>query len=83
MNNEVNAEELENAVLLVTGSPEWETIQKGLFNEIQAAHYNALFLPTWEKVNEEKGFVRGLMYCITLREQMIAAKRQAEADADV
>jgi len=83
MENEVTPEELENAILLVTGSPEWKVIQRGLFNEIQASQASSLFLPTWERVNEEKGFVRGLMYCVTLREQMIAAKKQAEDNANV
>ena len=76
----ITPEEYENAVLLVTGSPEWEVIQQGLYNEMQASQANALFLPAWDRVQEEKGFVRGLMYCITLREQFIAAKN---ADANV
>ena len=83
MSKVVTQEDYENAVLLVTGSPEWEIIQQGLYNEIQASQGNALFLKDWDSVKEEKGFIRGLMYCITLREQFIAAKNQAEASANV
>jgi len=79
---EYTPEEFEDAILLLTGSPNWGIIQKLLFNEIQTSHNNAFFLPTWEHVQEEKGFCRGLMYVITLREQLMAAKKQAE-DADV
>lgn len=77
------AQELEDAILLVTGMPEWHTLQVGLFNEIQAVQSNAFMLSSWDKVNEERGFCKGLMYVVTLRDQLIAAKTQAEADADV
>jgi len=79
----VTPEQLEDAILLVTGSPEWQTITVGLFNEIKAAQANVFNLPTWDDVNEEKGFIRGLLYVITLRDQLVAAKTQAEADANV
>ena len=75
----IDPQALEDAILLVTGSPEWETIQRGLFNEIQSSQMSVFNLPTWEDVCEEKGFARGLYYVITLREQFIAAKKQAES----
>ena len=74
----IDPQTLEDAILLVTGSPEWETIQRGLFNEIQASQMNVFNLESWDRMCEEKGFVRGLYYVITLREQLIAAKKQAE-----
>ena len=73
----VNPEELEDAILLLTDSPHWHTIVKGLYNEVEATHFNALYKQSWEEVVEAKGFVKGLMYVITLREQLRAAKDNA------
>jgi hypothetical protein len=81
--DETFAQELEDAILLVTDTPEWHTIQQGLFNEIQASQVNAFTLTTWDKFNEEKGFIRGLAYVITLRQQLLTAKQQAEDDANL
>lgn len=73
----VNPEELENAILLLTDRPEWHTMVKGLYNEVEATHFNALYNNSWDDVVEARGFVKGLMYVITLREQLRAAKANA------
>lgn len=75
---EYTPEQYEDAVLIITGHEKWPILQSGLWNEIQASSNNALFLESWDKVQEEKGFIRGLMYVISLRDQMKAAKTQAE-----
>ena len=80
MANDVTPEMLEDAILTVTGIEDWKIIQQGLYNEVQAAQAGALNLPTWEDVCEERGFMRGLIYCITLRDQLLAAKAQRERD---
>jgi hypothetical protein len=77
------AEQLDDAILMITDRPEWHTIQQGLYNEIQATQINSLALPSWDQINEAKGFVKGLAYVITLRQQLLTAKQQAADDANV
>ncbi len=79
----IDQETIEDAVLTLTGAPEWKAIQEGLFREMQQSHANVFHQPTWEAVCEEKGFVRGLYYCLALREQVIAAQKQREDSANL
>lgn len=84
MTDRITPEALEDAILLTTDTPEWHVIQKALYHEIQAVQGNAFNLKDWDAVQLDKGFCRGLMYVITLREQLLASIKQAEADdADV
>ncbi|MHC4649076.1 MAG: hypothetical protein ACYTBJ_26795 [Planctomycetota bacterium] len=73
-------EQIIDAVLEVTADTHWPQVQQLLLNEIRNAQSQALFLDSWDKVNEEKGFCRGLMYVMTLREQLENALK-AEEDA--
>lgn len=75
-------EQIIEAVLDVTADKSWPQVQQLLWNEIKLAQSNALFLDSWDKVNEEKGFCRGLMYVISMREQL-ENRLQAENDAEV
>lgn len=78
--NTVTQEQVKDAILLTTGSPQWEIIQKGLLNEIQNSHSNVFHLKSWEDVCEERGFVRGLYYVLTMRQQVLAQDEQADAN---
>lgn len=73
-------EQIIDAVLEVTADTHWPQVQQLLLNEIRNAQSQALFLDSWDKVNEEKGFCRGLMYVMTLREQLENALK-ADEDA--
>lgn len=75
---EYTKEDFEDALLIITGHEKWPILQQVLYNEMQVSSDNGLFLPTWEKVQEEKGFIRGLMYVVSLRDQVKAAQKQAE-----
>ena len=65
--------DLKEAIFEVTSGDKWETVQEALFQEIKATEADVLNLHTWEDVNEAKGFIRGLLYVITLREQVKVA----------
>lgn len=78
----ITQEQLNDALLTVTGSREWEIVVKGLQNDIYQYQANILDAQSWEEVCEIKGFVRGLAYVINLRAATIAVLQAAKEDAD-
>lgn len=72
-------EEFDNAVLEITGNPNWAIIQKGLANDIYNAQASALDAKTWEEVNALRGFAQGLAFVINLRESVTRAKEINDA----
>lgn len=82
--NEITQEQYEDAVLMITGRPEWNDFALGLIEEIKLSQQNVFTKDNWDAVCEEKGFCRGLAYVITLREQVIKVRQERTAqDADV
>lgn len=74
--NEITPEELEDAILSITDLPAWHTIVQGkLADEIQIAQNNMVHAKDWNEIVEAKGFIRGLVFVATLREQLEAVQR--------
>lgn len=76
-------EDFDDAVLTITGRPEWALIQKGLSNDIYSAQASALDANTWEDVCRLRGFAQGLAFVINLRDTVVRAKEQVDADVSV
>lgn len=64
----VTQEQLDDAVLEITGRPEWATFVQGLLNEIYQSQARALTSETWEDVCRLRGFAEGLAYVSNIRE---------------
>lgn len=72
-------DEFNDAILTCTGHPEWETVKKGLANDIYAAQASALDAKTWEQVCELKGYAKALAFIMNLRENTLTAKAQGSS----
>ncbi len=75
-------EQLDDAVLSITGRPEWAVIVKGLQNDIYHSQASALDAPNWDTVCELRGFAKGLAFVINLRdtvEGMAEVKKSNDA----
>jgi hypothetical protein len=81
-------DQFNEAILTCTGHPEWETVKKGLANDIYAAQAQALEAKSWDQVCELKGFAKGLAFIMGLRENSLTAMQQGSSllganDADL
>ena len=72
-------EDFNDAILMCTGHPEWEIVKKGLANDIYQAQAQALDAEDWDKVNELRGFAKGLAFIINIRESTLAAMSQGSS----
>lgn len=78
----VTQDQFNEAVLAVTGGPDWDIVKQGLSNDIYQIQAGSLDANSWDEVLEGRGFARGLAYLINIREMTIQSMK-AEADADV
>lgn len=77
-------EELDEAVLSVTGNPNWNIVVKGLQNDIYGLQASALDAPDWDTVCRLRGQAEGLAFVINLRDTVIRSREVKESnDADV
>lgn len=67
-------------IMVLTGTPEFKELVKELERMVYNIQANALEAPSWDKVQEDKGFASGLNYIIRLRENSKTEKKQADAD---
>ena len=74
-------DEFNEAVLNITGNPDWALIKKGLENDVYHAQAQAFNAPDWGGVRELKGFAQGLTYVMNLRETVIQSMETAKANA--
>ncbi|NIN96669.1 MAG: hypothetical protein GTO49_17210 [Anaerolineae bacterium] len=65
---DITQEAYDEAILEVTGGVHWDTVKKGLANEIYHAQARALDAESWEQVCRLKGFAEGIAYVMRLRE---------------
>ena len=79
----ITQEQFNDAVLDVTGGPNWDIIKQGLSNDIYQVQASTLDANSWEAVCEAKGFAQGLAYLINLRENTIRAMDVEKSNADV
>lgn len=77
--NDITQAEFNEAVLEVTGGPNWDVVKKGLANDIYQTQASALDAADWGQVCELRGFARGIAYMMNLRE---AVKAQIVAEVD-
>jgi hypothetical protein len=75
--------EFNNAVLSITGGPDWDIVKQGLSNDIYQVQAGALDAKNWTEVCEARGFASGLAYLINLRENTIMMMEQGDLDADI
>jgi hypothetical protein len=66
------------AMMTLTGLPEWELLVEELEKMVYEIQANALEASSWEKVQEDKGFAKGLAYMINLRQQTKLEKKSAD-----
>lgn len=79
----ITQDEFNEAVLTITGGPDWDIIKQGLSNDIYQVQSGALDAKSWELVCEARGFAQGLAYIINLRENTVRQMEVVEANADV
>ena len=76
-------DQFNDAVLDVTGGPNWDIVKKGLANDIYNTQAQALDAKSWEEVCELRGFAKGLAFVMRLRETIQAAKTEGVQLVDV
>ena len=74
----ITQEQLNEAILEVTGMRAWDIIKKGLEHDIYNTQARAFDAQNWGDVKELKGFAQGLSYVIGLRELVSAQVEQAK-----
>jgi hypothetical protein len=77
----ISQDKLDDAILSITGHPDWAIIQTALTNEIYQCQATSLDVKTWEEVCALRGYARGLAFVINLRDMTIMAKEQEAQDA--
>lgn len=77
----VTQEQFDEAVLTLTGTPEWDIIVQGLANDIYHTQCQALDAADWGAVKELKGFASGLSYVINLRSTTITVQSNLKDEA--
>jgi len=77
----ITQEQLDDAVLTITGHPDWSIIVKGLENDIYHTQASMADASSWDQVNELRGFMKGLAFVINLRNTIKAVKEQEEINA--
>lgn len=70
-------------ITTLTGYPEWAVLVKELEHMIYHTQANAIERTSWEKVNEDRGFAKGLAYIVNLREDNKKALDIVKANADI
>jgi hypothetical protein len=65
-------------MMTLTGTPEFEVLVEELERMVYEIQANALEAPSWERVQEDKGFAKGLTYIINLREHTKLEKKNAD-----
>ena len=84
MDNQIDQDALETAILDRLSGPNWDLIKKGLAHEIYSSQAGALDASSWEKVNELRGFAKGIYYVMNLRETTLhgISEREQSNQAD-
>lgn len=73
-------QELDEAILGLTGEPEWKALVQVLGAENAAAMQNQLDASDWGEFKFQQGYRQALFFVFNLREH---TKQLAEANADV
>jgi len=76
----ITQEQLDDAVLGIMGSPNWDIIAAFLVNEAVQARDMCADANSWDEVNKLSGFAEGLAFVVNLRSMTEAALRERNAD---
>lgn len=76
----ITQEKLDEAILDITGRPDWDMIATFLVNEALIARDRCADAHSWEEVQRAAGFAEGLAYVVNLREMTIKSMEQRNAD---
>lgn len=79
----ITQDQLDDAILDITGRAEWAVIQSALNNEIYQCQASSLDVKTWEEVCALRGYAKALAFVIQLREMVVKSKEQEAKDAAV
>jgi len=77
----ITQQQLDEAILTLTGSINWPILQQALDNEIYQCQAMSLDAKSWEDVCALRGYAKALAYVRNLREMTIKAKEQDTLDA--
>jgi hypothetical protein len=77
----ITQEELDEAILGLMGSPNWDLIAKFLVDEAITARDQCADATTWDEVNKLAGFAEGIAYVVNLRD--ITERALEERNANV
>jgi len=75
----ITQEQLDEAILTITGRPEWDIVAKFLTHEALVARDSCADAHSWEQVKERQGFAEGLAYVVNLREMTQRAMEERNA----
>ena len=75
--------DFQEAMITLTGYPEWKVMVKDLESLIYHTQSNALEARSWEKLNEDKGFARGLQFVVGLRDRIKSTQQVEKANANL
>jgi len=73
-------EQLDNAILTITGNPEWALVAEFLAREALISRDSCADAISWEDVNKRAGFSDGLAFVLNLREMTERAMEERNAD---
>ena len=76
----ITQEALDDAILGITGNPDWQIVAKFLVNEAIIARDQCADAQTWEQVQRLSGFAEGIAYVVNLREMTERAMEERDAD---
>lgn len=80
---DITQEQMTEAILSVTGGPDWEIVKKVLLADIYNIQAGALDAKSWEAVCEARGFAAALAYIVNLRETTISAMNEENRNANL
>ena len=73
-------EELDDAILTITGRPEWALVAELLAREAIISRDMCADSPTWEDVQRRAGFAEGLSFVLNLRNMTEQAQENYDAN---
>jgi hypothetical protein len=75
----ITQEQLDDAILGITGTPNWEIIAQFLVNEAIQSRDMCADAQSWEDVQKLSGFAEGLAFVVNLRSMTETALEERNA----
>ena len=74
----ITQEQLDEAILGLTGTPNWEIIATFLVSEAIQSRDMCADANSWDEVNKLSGFAEGLAYVVNLRSMTEASLKEGQ-----